>query len=65
MCCHLGLVARGVGADFVEATILPQLVDLVSILSVIQRIRTVQRLRLNLSKIIEMIILGHFKPLMK
>ena len=31
MCCHLGLVARGVGADFVEATILPQLVDLVSI----------------------------------
>jgi serine/threonine-protein phosphatase 4 regulatory subunit 4 len=28
MCCHLGLVAHGVGVDVVESTILPQLVDL-------------------------------------
>lgn len=28
MCCHLGFVAHGVGVEVVEATILPQLVDL-------------------------------------
>ena len=28
MCCHLGFVARGVGSEVLEATLLPQLVDL-------------------------------------
>ena len=28
MCCHLGFVAHGVGVEVVEATVLPQLVDL-------------------------------------